>query len=322
MIKRALQSFLRFIDVVKAWGRAKTESARIRFRWVDHLIRTIHRYQVLHGDRLAGAVTYFAFLSFFPIIALSFAVFGYVVTFRPDALQTLNQAINDQLPGLADKLDLSYLAEARSAATIIGLIGLLYSGLGAVDTLRTALRDMWMSRRPAVNFFVGKGYDLVALVLIGLAMILSVVVSAAASGATSTVAGWLGFGASWLVSAGLVVVGIVAALAADTLVFLVMFWWLARPAQPFKIVLRGSLVGAVLFGVLKQSATLLLSHTLSNNTLYGAFTVMIGLLLWINLSARVIFYSAAWTATATLGPPPEPSPAPATHDGYDEAVGD
>ncbi len=153
-------------------------------------------------------------------------------------------------------------------------------------------------------------------------MILSVGVSAAASGATGTVADWLGFGESWLGSISLVAAGVVASLVADTLVFLVMFWWLARPTQPFKVVLRGSLVGAVLFGVLKQSATLLLSHTLSNNTLYGAFTVMIGLLLWINLSARVIFYSAAWTATANLGPPPDPSPAPATQDGYDEAVGD
>ncbi|GAB1820254.1 YihY/virulence factor BrkB family protein [Herbidospora sp. RD11066] len=308
---------MRWVEAAKAWTRGRTESARIRWRWVDHLIRTIHRYQVLHGDRLAGAVTYFAFLSFFPIIALAFAVFGYVVTFRPDALQTLNQAINEQLPGLADKLDLSYLAQARSAATIIGLIGLLYSGLGAVDTLRTSLADIWMNRKPPVNFFLGKLYDLIALVLIGLAMILSTVVSGVASGATTTVAHWLGFGDSWFGSASLVVVGIVASLAADTLVFLVMFWWLARPAQPFKVVLRGAVLGAVLFGVLKQFATLILSHTLANNSLYGAFTVMVGLLLWINLSARVIFYSAAWTATATLGPPPEPTPAPATHDGYD-----
>ncbi len=97
MIKRAFQSFMRSIDGVKAWGRTSTERARIRYRWVDHLIRTFHRYQTLHGDRLAGAVTYFAFLSFFPIIALAFAVFGYIVTFRPDALDTLNRAINDQL---------------------------------------------------------------------------------------------------------------------------------------------------------------------------------------------------------------------------------
>ncbi|WP_232327037.1 YihY/virulence factor BrkB family protein [Herbidospora yilanensis] len=317
-----ISSSTRSIEAAKAWARDRTERARIRWRWVDHLIRTIHRYQIMHGDRLAGAVTYFAFLSFFPVIALAFAVFGYVVTFRPDALTTLNRAINEQLPGLADKLDLSYLAEARGAATVIGLVGLLYSGLGGVDTLRTALRDIWMNREPPVSFPLAKLHDLVALVLIGVAVILSTVVSGAAGGAAGTVADWFGIGGSWLGTAGLAVAGIVASLAADTLVFLVMFGWLARPAQPFGVILRGAVVGAVLFGVLKQFATLLLSHTLSNNTLYGTFTVMVGLLLWINLSARVVFYSAAWTATATLGPPPEPSPPPATHDGYDEAVGD
>ncbi|WP_232320106.1 YihY/virulence factor BrkB family protein [Herbidospora daliensis] len=317
-----ISSLTRRVEAVKAWARDQTERARIRWRWADHLLLTVHRYQIMHGDRLAGAVTYFAFLSFFPIIALAFAVFGYVVTFRPDALTTLNQAINEQLPGLADQLNLGYLAEARNAATVIGLIGLLYSGLGAVDTLRLALRDIWMNREPPVNFFLAKLYDLVALLLIGLAMILSTVVSGAAGGAAGLIAGWLGVGDSWLGSAGLAAAGIAAALAADTLVFLVMFGWLARPAQPFRVILRGALLGAVLFGVLKQFATLILSHTLSNNSLYGAFTVMVGLLLWINLSARAIFYSAAWTATATLGPPPGPSPAPATHDGYDEAVGD
>src|SRR5690606_40397719 len=40
------------------------------------------------------------------------------------------------------------------------------------------------------------------------------------------------------------------------------------------------------------------------------FAVVVGLLLWINLSARVVLYAAAWTATAMLGPPPTPTPAP------------
>jgi membrane protein len=37
---------------------------------------------------------------------------------------------------------------------------------------------------------------------------------------------------------------------------------------------------------------------------------MVGLLIWINFSARVVMYTAAWTATASLGPPPEPTPVP------------
>ncbi|MER5427209.1 YhjD/YihY/BrkB family envelope integrity protein, partial [Streptosporangium roseum] len=66
---------------------------------------------------------------------------------------------------------------------------------------------------------------------------------------------------------------------------------------------------ALAFGLLKQLAALILSRTL-NNPIYGVFAVMVGLLIWINLSARVILYAAAWTETASLGPPPEPTPIP------------
>src|SRR3954463_8089710 len=92
----------RLVDAGRARGRAVLELERIRFRWLDHLVRTVQRYPVQKGDRLAGAITYFAFLSFFPLIALGFAVSGYV-----EALRTiLTEAITGQLPGLARQLDI------------------------------------------------------------------------------------------------------------------------------------------------------------------------------------------------------------------------
>ncbi|MFC7104570.1 hypothetical protein ACFQQB_31465 [Nonomuraea rubra] len=51
---------------VKAWGRVKLDHWRVRRLSLDHLVRAAQRYQLQSGDRLAGAVTYFAFLSFFP----------------------------------------------------------------------------------------------------------------------------------------------------------------------------------------------------------------------------------------------------------------
>src|SRR5262245_42261456 len=94
----------RRVELGRARGRDLIEHGRIRFGWFDHLLRTFQRYQVRRGNLLAGSVTYYAFLSFFPLVALAFAVFGYVVAFRPDALDTLVRAINEQLPGLADRL--------------------------------------------------------------------------------------------------------------------------------------------------------------------------------------------------------------------------
>ncbi|WP_433251914.1 YihY/virulence factor BrkB family protein [Streptosporangium sp. CA-135522] len=297
------------IEVFREWGRTKVGSTRVRWPWFDHLIRTVHRYQIQFGDRLAGAVTYFAFLSFFPIIALAFAVFGFFLSVRPDAVRTLQQAIDQYLPGLADQLPIQQIADSRSSAGAIGLVGLLYAGLGAIDALRGALREISMTTEAPLNFFLAKLRDLAALILVGVTMIASVLVGGFATQASGTVAGWLGLSKSVLGSGSVWLVGLAVSVLADTVLFLIILRWMGRSRQPLPVVLRGALLGALAFGLLKQLAALILARTL-NNPIYGVFAVMVGLLVWINFSARVILYAAAWTETSSLGPPPEPTPIP------------
>ncbi|WP_326820040.1 YihY/virulence factor BrkB family protein [Streptosporangium sp. NBC_01756] len=297
------------IVALREWGRSKLGSIRIRWLWFDHLVRTVQRYQIQSGDRLAGAVTYFAFLSFFPIIALAFAVFGVFLSVRPDAVTTLQRAIDQYLPGLADQLPIQQIADSRASAGTIGLIGLLYAGLGAIDALRGALREISMTVEAPLNFFLGKLRDLAALVLIGLTAVASVLVGGFATQASGTVAGWLGLSRSVLGSGSVWLAGLAVSVLADTVLFVIILRWMGRSRQPFRVIFRGALLGALAFGLLKQLAALILSWTL-NNPIYGVFAVMVGLLVWINLSARVILYAAAWTETASLGPPPEPTPVP------------
>ncbi|MFG3435804.1 YihY/virulence factor BrkB family protein [Nonomuraea sp. NPDC047897] len=297
------------IEAAKAWGRGRVEYWRVRRPSIDHLIRTVQRYQLQSGDRLAGAVTYFAFLSFFPLVALAYALLGYVLSNDQSAMDALNRAITEQLPGVADRLDLDGIATAKATAGIIGLLGLLYAGLGAVDALRGALREMSMTTTPPLAFFLGKLRDLASLVMLGATMLASVVVTGFATQATAVVARFLGLDDTPVNKLMLFFVGLGASLAADWLLFVIVLGWVARPTQPFKVIAKGALLGAIGFGALKQLAGLLLGTTLSN-PLYGTFAVIVGLLLWINFSARLVMYVAAWTATAGYAPPPAPSPIP------------
>ncbi|MEV0581737.1 YihY/virulence factor BrkB family protein [Nonomuraea sp. NPDC050310] len=298
------------LDAARARGRGLVDHWRVRLSWVDHLIRTVQRYQFQSGDRLAGAVTYFAFLSFFPLIVLAYSIFGYVLADDQALVDQLTDEIKKQLPGVADQLDLQTIAASKASAGIIGLLGLLYAGLGAVDALRGALREMYMTTTPPLNFFLGKLRDLASLIMVGVTILVSAAVAGAASQATEFVADLLGLAdhspgeerAIWFT-------GVLASGAADWLMFMIVLGWIARPVQPLRVIARGALLGAIGFGLLKQLASLLLGHTLTN-PLYGAFTVMVGLLLWINFSARLTLYVAAWTATAGLPPPPSPAPMP------------
>ena len=168
-----------------------------------------------------------------------------------------------------------------------------------------------MRTEPPLNFFLAKLRDLAALILVGITMVASVLIGGFATQAGAVAAEWLGLSDSVLGRGSLWLVGLAVSLLADTVVFVIVLRWMGRSRQPLRVLLRGALLGAAGFGLLKQLAALILSTTL-NNPIYGVFAVMVGLLIWINLSVRVVLYAAAWTETATLGPPPEPTPIPTT----------
>src|SRR6478735_7235579 len=116
--------------------KAAFAAARRRSRFLDHLLNTLKHYSNVQGNVLAGAVTYFGFLSFFPLLALAFAVVGYIATGFPNAEENLVTAIQQIFPGIVtvdganNTISMQQIKGAKAAAGIIGFVILLYSGLG------------------------------------------------------------------------------------------------------------------------------------------------------------------------------------------------
>ena len=101
------------------------DRARARSRLLDHAIRTQQHYTSVKGSFRAGAVTYYAFLSFFPILAVAFFLVGKVAQVFPNAEENLITALDTMLPGLVGEgPDQISLEAVQSAATTVGLIGL------------------------------------------------------------------------------------------------------------------------------------------------------------------------------------------------------
>src|SRR5690242_18609597 len=83
-------------------NQAKEAVDETRTRWpvIDHALRMNKHYGKVRGGTLAGAVTYFGFLSFFPLVALAFSVVGYVSGAYPNARTQLTDSLNSTFPGL------------------------------------------------------------------------------------------------------------------------------------------------------------------------------------------------------------------------------
>lgn len=280
--------------------RERLHRERERRPWLDHLARAGSLYKREHGDHMAAAVTYFSLLALFPLIMLLVSVAGFVLSGRPDLFDDLHRAINDNIPGglgntVRDAVD-SAVAH-RGTVGVIGLLGVLYAGLGWIGNLRTAIQAIWAYEAADENFVVAKARDLLALAGLGVAALVSIGLTAGGTAATHQVVGWLGLANVTGVGTLTRVIGIGIAVLADTLVFGWLLVRLPRSPLTMRAVFRGSVFAAVGFEALKIVGSFYIAQVTRGPTA-GIFGGVIGLLVWINLAARFVLFATAWTASA------------------------
>lgn len=289
---------------MKLADRVKAGIAQVRARspFVDHAVRMQEHFSEVKGGQQAGGVTYFGFLSVFPVLALAFFTVGYVAQVFPEAKDALLDAIDEVLPGLvgdkANEVPLEDIQSAAGAVGLIGLAGVLYAGLGWLSSLQTALIVLFeMPEKLQPSFVIGKLRDLLTLVVLGAVLLLSVAVSGVLTRMSEQVLDLinLGSGLGWLVT----VLALAVGLATSALLFFLIFRLLARPPVPASALWSGAWLGAIGFEALKQLSGLLLVST-RGQPAFQAFGIALILLVWINYFSRVILYAAAWAHTSPV----------------------
>ncbi len=292
------------VDKVKSGATTARERAPL----VEHLLAMVQHFGKVDGSVLAGGVTYFAFLSFFPLLALAFATVGFVSGIVPAVRGTLTDALVQAFPGIvaqdcaADQtgcISLSTFENAAGAASVIGVVGLLVVGLNWVSALRTSLADVFgIPPQERRNFVVGKVIDLGALIVLGLTLVVSVAVSGTVATLVPAVVGALGLDGIPGMSLLFGLLGLALGVASSTLLFVVMFRLLAADADVDpRDRLNAALVAGVGFEALKLAAATLVSLTLGNPA-FATLGVALVLLVWMNYFSRLVLYAACWAAAA------------------------
>src|SRR5262245_35454532 len=212
-------------------GRARIRAARARWPLLDHAIYAYRHMQKVQGTMLAGAVTYFGYLSFFPILVIAFAMVAWVASVVPEARNLLVTTLETVLPGLIGDgrnaaINIDSLAVQAKAAGLIALLGLLYSGLGWISAARSGLQAIFcVPQQDRRNFVVAKVVDLAVLAALGLVLLVSVGLSSAVTNITANVLLLLRFDEipGDLELGLLKLLGIGLGVAASTLLFFTMF---------------------------------------------------------------------------------------------------
>ncbi|MFG2398650.1 YihY/virulence factor BrkB family protein [Streptomyces lydicus] len=259
-----------------------------------HLWRAYQRMLRVKWTRLSAAITFTSFVALFPLLTVAAAISAALL--GPNGVHKLQTKIAEQIPGIAQQLDLASLVDN---ATTIGLVAggvLLLTGIGWVESLRDCLRAVWEKDDEEDNFFLGKLRDGALLLGLGGVAVLSVACSTFASAAVGKAADAIGLPEGGAGAVLLSVAGFCIAVLADFLLLAYILTRLPGAHPPRRAVVVAGLMGAIGFELLK----LLLSGYLrgvASRSMYGAFGTPIALLLWINFTAKLLVYCASWTAT-------------------------
>jgi len=288
---------MRLIDGAKA----RLARGRERFPWVDHLFRAAIRYKADSGNRLAASLTFYAFLSLFPLLLLGVSVLGFALNGRDQLQDRIFSSLVGAVPGLADTFaeNLDAIRDNAGKTGLVALVGVLMAGLGGITSLRDSLRLMWHQNTQEGNFLTGKLHSFVTLLGLGAMLLASIAISTVASSLLNELLSALGVGDSALAKIVAGAVTLAIALAADVLLFVFVFRRLPKVNWPLHRVLRGALFAAVGFGLLKFVAIFYVGRAVAGNSeLYGSVGAVIGILVGLNLICRFILFAAAYTVTA------------------------
>ena len=273
---------------------------------IAHLIRAAERFNDRMGNQFGAAITYFSFLSMIPILMVSFAAAGFILASHPTLLQDIFDKIlmNVSDPTLAATLK-STISTAVQQRTTVGLVGLaiaLYSGINWMGNLREAIRaqsrDSWArNAQDEEKIWVKYFRDFISLIGLLVALIITLSITSIAGSAQQLIISVLYLDyIDWLKPAWRLI-GLAVSIFANYLLFFWIFWRLPRHRPRKKALIRGTLIAAIGFEVIKIIMTYTLPALVKSPS-GAAFGSVLGLMAFFYFFARLTLFCAAWIATA------------------------
>ncbi|MFN2610962.1 MAG: YihY/virulence factor BrkB family protein [Actinomycetota bacterium] len=243
------------------------------------------------GGYLAAAITYYAFLSLFPLSLLALSALGFFLASDANERMLWAGRLSRSLPALGPLIEKNFTSviRHRRGSGIIGLVGLVWSGLRIVDASSFALGRVFETTRRE-NFFKAKYRSVSILGALGAISIISIAITGAAASLR----------ADGLIGGVLAALAILAAFGFDLILF-TMAYRLLTPGPPVAVkdLWRGALFAALGWNALKVFGAFYVSRTIAGAAaVYGSLAAVVSMLGLIFLAAQIFIYGAEINADA------------------------
>lgn len=249
-------------------------------------IAVVYKLSDDRGPYLAALITYYGFMSLFPLLLLFVTAAGFFLDGAPAFRQRIITLILQAFPAIGPQLGDSISGfHGSGAALAIGIAGSLYGGLGAMQAAQLGFNTIYgVPRNEQPNPFSSRLRSLGLVVLFGMVVLASTGLATLVSTAT-------GFAAEF--GPGRQVLGYLLAFAINIALFTGAFQLLTARELRIRDVLTGGFIAGLLWEIVQIFGARYVAHEMSHGTLlYGVFGVVLAAIAWIYLQSLALVVAA------------------------------
>src|SRR6185503_5091784 len=278
-----------------------------RHAWAGFPLAVVYKFADDQGNYLAALITYYGFLSFFPLLLLFSSVLGFILQGNADLQDQILNSTLSQFPVIGEQLSSPSGLHGSTTAVVVGLVGSLYGALGVAQATQNAMNSAWAvpcNRRP--NPIAARLRSMLLLLTVGLAIVGTTVLSALGSSGGAFGAN-LGFGTKVLAT--------LLSVALNTIVFVLAFKVSTAHKLSARDAAPGAVTAAVIWQVLQSFGTAYVGHVVKDATVTNAvFALVLGLIAWIYLGAVTVVMCVEINVVRTQNLYPRALMSPFTED--------
>jgi YihY family inner membrane protein len=268
------------VNIVERTIRA-VDRVQQRNRPLGSAFAVVKKFGDDRGPQLAVLLTYYAFMSLFPLLLIFTTILGFIG--NDDLGDSVVGTTLAQFPVFGQQIgkDAAHPLHGSGIGLVIGLVLLFYGTLGLAQNAQHAMAQVW--NVPGVvrpGFFPRLLRSLGFFTVLGLGMVLATVVSGFATGHGPQVG-------------AVRVVALLVTILVNTALFVVVFRVLTPKTIATRDLWIGAVVGGVGYSILLAFGTALVQHQLrQSEELYGQFAFVLGLMAWLFLVSQLVVYAA------------------------------
>ncbi len=275
--------------------------------WLSFPIAVVYKFVDDQGIYLAALITYYGFLSLFPLLLLLASLLGFALQNQPELQARLLETAVGQFPVLGNELANPEGLQGSGAAVAVGGLIAMYGASRVAQATQHAMNVSWgvpRHRRP--NPIVARLRSTILIGIAALALLGSTILSALSSSAEAYGVELGGLTAGALLAVSMLMICAFFALGMKTSTTRSLTW---------SEVLPGAITAALGWQLLQSFGATYVGRVVnSTNDTYGVFALVLGLMAWLFLVASVLVLSVEINVVRVEGLYPRALLAPFTED--------